>query len=379
MRRIARYFVPLILLVLARSLPGAEPRAFREGRFEQGELKYIHDVPVLLVQGTPKEIGRQKAALTGDVVKTAAGYPRMLLKMLHAEGAWQKCAASGTALMEHAPRDCRDEMDAFCKAAKLDQETGVMINTFPDTYRGWLGCSSLMVLPEKSATREVLFGRNLDFYPVASLDKLGLVTVYRPKGKHAFATIGFPGLLGCLSGMNDAGLAVAVHEVFLSHDGASMLNTKAMPYAICFRRILEECDSVATAEKLLRSGERSTLLNLAICDRRDCGVLEMTPKSVILRRHENGICACANDFRSKELTTLALSARYNQLSHAGRIDKIGLEDVAKALDAVNQGGRTMQTMIFEPGPLVLHVSLGPPPASKRVLHDVPLAPLFAGK
>ena len=379
MQRLVRILLLLVVVCLCRSLPAAGPRVFREGRFEKAELKYIDDVPVLLVEGAPEEIGRQKAALTSEAVKTVAEYPRALLRLFHAESRWEKCVSAGTAMMEHAPADYRAELQAFCKAAGVDREAGVVANTLPDTYRGWLGCSSLLVLPEKSATRATLFGRNLDFYAVAGLDKCGLVTVYRPKGKRAFAAIGFPGLMGCVSGINDAGLALAVHEVFFSGDGATMLNTKAMPYAACFRRILEECDSVAAAEKLLRSVERSTLLNLAVCDRRDCAVLEMTPKTVAIRRGADGICVCTNHFRTEELALLAWCRRYRVLSTSAQIEKISVRDVAQKLDAVNQGRLTMQTMIFEPGPLLLHVSLGPPPASKQPLHDIALGPLFGRK
>ena len=120
-------------------------------------------------------------------------------------------------------------------------------------------------MPEHSATKGPLFGRNLDFYTLGMLDKYSLVTVHRPKGKHAFVSIGFPGLFGCVSGMNDAGLALAVHEVFLARDGASMFNPKGVPYTFCFRRILEECETVEEAEKLLRAtpGPRSSAWRFA--------------------------------------------------------------------------------------------------------------------
>ena len=104
-----------------------------------------------------------------------------------------------------------------------------------DIYRGGFGCSSMIVEASRSSTGGPLFGRNLDFYTLGILDKYGLVTVHRPKGKHAFASIGFPGIFGCISGINDAGLALAVHEVFLSKDKAPMFNPKGMPYTMCFR------------------------------------------------------------------------------------------------------------------------------------------------
>ena len=44
-----------------------------------------------------------------------------------------------------------------------------------------------------------------DFPPFGLLDRFGLVTVARPTGLHAFAAVGFPGMMGVL-GMNDAGV-----------------------------------------------------------------------------------------------------------------------------------------------------------------------------
>ena len=41
MRRLARILLLLLAACLCRSLAAAEPRVFREGRFERAELKYI--------------------------------------------------------------------------------------------------------------------------------------------------------------------------------------------------------------------------------------------------------------------------------------------------------------------------------------------------
>jgi predicted choloylglycine hydrolase len=299
-----------------------------------------------------------------------------LLRVFRREDRLPKFVATGQKLLEQAPADYREELQAFTKAAGVEIDEGVLANTIMDTYRGAIGCSSLLVSGEKSATRGPLFGRNLDFPTLGVLDKYGLVTVHRPRGKHAFAAVGLPGVLGCLSGMNDAGLALAVHEVHFSADGATRLNLKAMPYTFCFRRILEECTTVAEAERLLRSVERSSMLNLAVCDRQGGAVLEMTPKSVALRRGEGGVCACTNDFRSKELATWTLCFRYRTLADCAEMKTITVDDVAGKLDAVNQGWLTMQTMIFEPAALRLHVSLGPAPASKQPLRKLDLAPLL---
>jgi hypothetical protein len=46
------------------------------------------------------------------------------------------------------------------------------------------------------------------------------------------------------------------------------------------------------------------------------------------------------------------------------------------MDAVNMGPLTLQTMIFEPRSLKLHLAIGSCPSSKLPLKTLELAPLF---
>jgi len=377
------WFCVLLILLTATAAAAekhaekqAEKRLFQEADFEKGQLRYIHHVPVLMVDGTPLEIGRQEAALSGEAAKSLAGYPRQLVTMLGSEKQWDKFVATATTLVSHATRAHRDELQSFAGRSGVGDDLLDVANTIMDLHRGGFACSSLMIEPAKSRSGGVLLGRNLDFFSLGMLDRYGLVTIYRPQGKHAFATVGFPGLIGCLSGMNDAGLAMAVHEVHFSADGAAMLNPKAMPYTLCLRRILEECTTIAEAEKALRGSERSTILSLDICDREGVGVLEITPKNVALRRGSDGICINTNHFRTDGLSVLKICSRYTQLSGAATMEKLGVDEVFKKLDEVSQGAKTVQAMVFEPGPLVLHVAMGKAPATKCPLETLDLKPLF---
>ena len=235
-----------------------------------------------------------------------------------------------------------------------------------------------MVEADHSATGGPLFGRNLDFYTLGMLTKYSLVTVRRPGGKHAFVSIGFPGMFGVLSGMNDVGLSLAVHEVFVARDGGSLFNPKGEPYTFCFRRILEECSTVAEAEKLLRAAKRTTLVSLSVCDPKDDAVFEITPKSVAVRRSSHGILACTNHFRTAELSVPILTwcKRYQKLIEARESGQLRIADVAKKLDEVSMRGLTVQTMIFEPATLKLHLAIGACPSSALPMKELKLKPLF---
>jgi hypothetical protein len=364
------------LLLAVSAVQAGDVRAFREGRTDGAELKYLNGLPVLTVSGTPEEMGRQKAQLTADVVKTIADYPRRLLDRSSHKDRLPRYLEMSKELAQQLPADHRAELRAFAGQSGIDRDMGVLGNMLADIYRD-ISCSSLIVEPEKSVTGGPLFGRNLDFYTLSLLDKYSLVTVHRPKGKHAFAAIGFPGLFGCLSGMNDAGLALAVHEVFLSHDAAPIFNPKGVPYAFCFRRVLEECTTIEEAEKLIRGTERSTILSLALCDRKHSVVLEMTPKSVVARHGSDGILACTNHFRTDELAVLPWCNRYRKLIQARKLDKLDVAEVAKKMHEVNMGRMTVQTMIFEPVPLKLHLAIGACPSSALPMKPLDLGPLFS--
>jgi hypothetical protein len=377
-RNLVSPFALLALLVGAVPARADGPFPYRKGEHEEGRLDYINGLPVLVVEGTPEELGEQQAALTAEAAGKILGYPRKLLGLIGRERRLPEMLAMSRSLAPQIPADHLTELEAFAGAAGLDRDSLLELNTLVDAYRGGLGCSSLIVDSHRSATGGPLFGRNLDFFTRGTLQRYSIVVVCRPENKHAFVSVGFPGMLGCFSGMNDAGLALAVHEVFFSKDRAPMFNSKGVPYTFCFRRILEECSTIEEAEKLARSLPRTTLLSLALCDREGGAVLELTPRNVVVRRGQQGILACTNHFRTECLATLSFPLRYFRLMRARRLPQLRLADVARKLDQVNLGRLTMQTMIFEPIPLVLHLAIGSCPSSALPLKRLELAELFKG-
>ncbi len=357
----------------------AEPFRFSEARQPPAELKYIEGLPVLVAAGMPEEMGSQIGTLTRPALRSLVAREDDLARGFGLAGLKPLLLATAKAMAAHLPADTRTEMEATAKAAGIDPDLVLLGNIMYD-YSQIGGCSVLMVEPSRSADGNLLFGRNLDFPTFGFIDRFSLVIVYRPKGKHAFVSVTFPGLAGCVSGMNDAGLALAQLEVRQTRDDSPRFDPAGVPMAICFRRLLEECSTVDEAEKLLREMPRTTMCNLAIADRQHAAVLEITTRHVVRRAAEQGLCACTNHFRTPELAGYPTHCeRYAILDPAKQPEKLGFAEVARKLDAVNQGELTLQTMIFEPQRLRMHLSLGPSPASSRPLKELDLGPLFSGK
>ncbi len=362
-------FLPLTLSLLTT------PYHYPEATHGKGSLKYVNGLPVLTVQGTPEEIGEQEAVLAIKPATKLLGYPRELLKAHGVDIAWPLIVKTGVGMYKHFPAEYQKELEAAAKAAEVEKETMIVGNTMFDIKK-FIACSTLIVEPERSATKQPLFGRNLDFPTLGYLQDYTLVEICKPEGKHAFASVTFPGMLGCLSGMNDAGLSLAVLEVYASADDSPRLDPRGVPYALCFRKVLEECTTVDEAETALKAMKRTTMVNLAVCDRKGGVVLAITPYHVQRRGEEKGICACTNHFRTKGLCTSMECGRYEILEKSRDIKELGLEEIAKKLDAVNQGGDTLQTMIFEPATLKLHLAYGKCPSSALPMKDLDLEPLL---
>ena len=271
-----RLFSACCFLLFVVAAPAtAEPFRYPEGKHGQGELKYINGLPVLRVAGKPADLGEQTATLALKSSDKLLGYPREFIKLLKLDLAWPVIVGTGKGLLPNFPEHHLAEMESGIKTGKLDRDLVVAANTMFDLKKV-IGCSTLVVEPNRSVTGNMIFGRNLDFPTLGFLHEYSLVTVYKPEGKKAFASVGFPGCVGVLTGMNEDGLTLAVLEVYSSNDDSLKFDAKGTPYAICFRRLLEECATVEEAEKLLKSFKRTTRINLAICDKKTAAVFEIT-------------------------------------------------------------------------------------------------------
>src|SRR5262249_9723938 len=123
-------------------------------------------------------------------------------------------------------------------------------------------------------------------------------------------------------------------------------------------RVMEECATLNEAEKLIRASKPGERHALVACDRTGGAVFEITPKTVVVRRAKDGVCVGTNHFLSRELGVATDCRRLRKLTQAARMDKLGVEDVAKKMHEANQDAWTAHTLVFEPGPLKLHVAFG---------------------
>jgi predicted choloylglycine hydrolase len=377
MRTAPRLIVAFIVLACGLTClsHAAEPFRYPEGKHGQGELRYINHVPVMTLAGTPQEIGEQMGTLAKPAIKDAERLFNGYVEAKRMTKLFPVLVKAASTLRGTFPPDHLKEMEAISQASGFSLDLLIAGHALHDMLK-LRGCSDIVVEPAKSATGELIFGRNTDLPPVENLHEYSLVVVCRPKGKHAFAAVSFPGAVGFGAAMNDTGLCLGQNEILSAGDGSVRYNPLGTPIALAARRIIEECDDVESAEKLIREITWTTANLFMIGDRHEGRVFEVTPKSVRVIKSNEAFCAATNHFRTPELATLHNCWRLDKLDKLRTVKKLSVLDVARALDDVNQGAYTIQSQIFEPATLRGHFALGAAPSTKLPFREIELAGLL---
>jgi hypothetical protein len=368
---------------------------YPEATAHGGRLEYHGPIPVLTVAGGPAEVGRQVGELALRPAMRLLDYPLDYLRSqvrvpLLPQLFWALLQRKCRGLYANIPAAYRAEA-AACAAVCPDGGRLVAVNTLFDMshmgLRPLFGCSSIVVPPRRSATGGLLFGRNLDFYPLGYLHDFSLVTVYRPEpGRLGFASVGFPGLVGCFSGMNAAGLSLARHEV-LAPKVRRAFDPTGVPFAVALRGVLETCRAVAEATDRLGRIKHATVNIVVLADPDSALVLELTPDGVFAREPDGDLIGCSNHFRHPAIANANQPNAYGTLDRHATLQRVGYDappvrlgrdDVWAALGRVHQGELTLQSMVFEPAARAVHIAFGVGPTTARRPTTLELGPLLDG-
>jgi hypothetical protein len=184
-----------------------------------------------------------------------------------------------------------------------------------------LGCTSFALTGAAAAQGHTLLARNFDFEAGSVFDELKSVFLVREEGKLGYASVAWPGLVGLVTGMNEAGVALVVHGGRAresSNDGEPLVHT--------MRDVLSQARSTRQAVEMLseRKPMVSHLVMVADGDG-DTAVVERAPgeaawvrrgdQKIGLTNHFEGPLADdpANERVKRETTTLARRARLDEL------------------------------------------------------------------
>ncbi|MCR4317191.1 MAG: C45 family autoproteolytic acyltransferase/hydrolase [Planctomycetes bacterium] len=364
-----------------------DPYVFVPGEFEEGRLVVTDEgVPVLHLAGDARERGLQYGTLCKIQFEEMSA---TLDRLLYMRGMQMISRPTQRTLEANLPEDAITEMKAIAEAAEVPYDDILFMNLASDLFK-MFGCSAI-VADGAASNGEYMYGRNLDYNNFGGIfHKTSLIVSVDPDEGNSYISVSFVGLVGVLSGMNEHGLTICTLEI---PDG---LNTSGVPYQFRYREVLMECETLADAIELIDTQARTTNNCLVVADgNHDYAVIEQAPEQIMVRypdESQEAICQ-TNHYHIEEMKPLQdtdLRALYNQASPSGTMRRyntlcnevntyygsITREQIIEALDDANQGGNTIQSMIFYPDSLDVEVAFGEPPTSGLPFHRVNAERLF---
>ncbi|MGI9650340.1 C45 family autoproteolytic acyltransferase/hydolase [Chryseobacterium sp. RLHN22] len=159
-----------------------------------------------------------------------------------------------------------------------------------------VGCTSLAVWNENTEDRDLLIGRNFDFYVGDDFAKNKLIEFVEPEEGIPYLSVSWPGMIGVVSGMNKEGITVTINA------GKSKIPlTAKTPISLVTREILQFAknidEAIAIAKKRKVFVSESILVGSA--NDKDAVIIEVSPDNFGVYKVENtSRVFCTNHFQS---------------------------------------------------------------------------------
>ncbi|MDX1928220.1 MAG: C45 family autoproteolytic acyltransferase/hydrolase [Pirellulaceae bacterium] len=241
-RRAMEVFAPSALLT--------KP-AERAKKVDHGELRWVDGHRVVLLSGTPEEIGeahgkllKQEANRCIDSVMYAFGTAQTIVT-----GRWFRddLDAAYAKLAKHIPERHKVETRAMAESLGLDKDLVEALNVFPEMFH----CSGFALFGKATKDGKLYHGRVLDYMTEIGLQDAATTFIVAPEGMIPFANVGYAGFIGSVSGMNAEKISLG------EMGGRGEGQWDGVPMATLMRRGLEECSSLAQVKDLWKNNPRT--------------------------------------------------------------------------------------------------------------------------
>lgn len=284
LKRTLVFIVGLALVLLVSGYVWVHPGRGPVAKVDPNEKGYSEEIDgtlVLHLKGSPYEMGYQRGSLAKDKVqlmmsrfddlldqaKQEMGLPKFAANLI-LDVTYQLCAP-------YIPERYKREMEGLADGSGADLQVirrGQVISVITER-----GCSSFALWGKATADGKLYQGRNFDWILNAGLEDTAILALCEPDGRNRFASVGYAGQIGVLSGMNMEGMSIAQIGAITKDK-----SLRGIPLEFVLRRILEECSDLDQVTSLIKSAKHTVGYNYVIADgdARDARAYETTAHQV---------------------------------------------------------------------------------------------------
>jgi predicted choloylglycine hydrolase len=158
-----------------------------------------------------------------------------------------------------------------------------------------VGCTSFGVVDTTDGRRDVLIGRNFDFYVGDEFAERKLLMFLDPSTGYSFASYSWAGFMGVASGMNEKGLSVTINSAM-----STPPTSAKTPIALLAREILQYSKNIEEAIEITKKREVfvSEIIMVGSKEDGEIALIEKSPTEMGVYFMEGNRIICSNHYQS---------------------------------------------------------------------------------
>lgn len=256
-----------------------------------------------------------------------------------------------------------------------------------------VGCTSFASWEDNKTDSSLIVGRNFDFYVGDKFAEEKIIAFMNPDSGYKFMSVTWGGMIGVVSGMNEAGLTVTINAA----QGPIPFET-ATPISLVAREALQYASTIEEAREIIASRQTFVGQSFLVASAKDnmAAVIEKTIESTSVYYSNSKEVFCSNHFQSDKLknseTNLkhqiesSTAFRYNRIKYlVDSMEVLNENTVAEILrDTKGPEGNSIglgneralnqlqghHSIIFKPKELLVWVSTAPWQEGPYICYDL---------
>ncbi len=167
-----------------------------------------------------------------------------------------------------------------------------------------VGCTSFALKGEKTTTKNLIIGRNFDFYVGDDFAKEKIILFINPSKGYKFVSYSWAGFTGVASGMNEQGLTVTINA-----SKSDLPTGSKTPISILAREILQYAKNINEAIEIAKKRETFVSETLMIGSANDNKtiLIEKSPTKIGVFEMINDELICSNHYQSNAFKNDAIN------------------------------------------------------------------------